>query len=150
MAHFARLNSNNIVETVIVVTDSDSGGGTLATESVGITFCKNHVNDDSSIWKQTSYNKNFRGNYAGIGMTYMSNVATMGVGSTDIFVHQQPYPSWSIGINTARWYPPDNPGHPPALSSSEIAASKSYRWNEGNYQADPSTAWELTTPTIIA
>ena len=150
MAHFARLNSNNIVETVIVVTDSDSGGGTLATESVGITFCKNHVNDDSSIWKQTSYNKNFRGNYAGIGMTYMSNVATMGVGSTDVFVHQQPYPSWSIGINTARWYPPDNPGHSPALSSSEIAASKSYRWNEDNYQADPSTAWVLTTPTIIS
>ena len=150
MAHFAKLDSNNIVETVIVVSDSDSGGGTLATESVGITFCKNHVNDDSSIWKQTSYNKNFRGNYAGIGMTYMSNVATMGVGSTDIFVHQQPYPSWSIGVGTARWYPPDNPGHPPALSSSEIAASKSYRWNEGNYQADPSTAWELTTPTIIA
>ena len=80
----------------------------------------------------------------------MSNVATMGVGSTDIFVHQQPYPSWSIGVGTARWYPPDNPGHPPALSSSEIAASKSYRWNEGNYQADPSTAWELTTPTIIS
>ena len=150
MAHFAKLDSNNIVETVIVVSDSDSGGGTLATESVGITFCKNHVNDDSSIWKQTSYNKSFRGNYAGIGMTYMSNVATMGVGSTDIFVHQQPYPSWSIGVGTARWYPPDNPGHPPALSSSEIAASKSYRWNEGNYQADPSTAWELTTPTIIA
>ena len=150
MSHFAKLDSNNIVETVIVVSDSDSGGGTLATESVGITFCKNHVNDDSSIWKQTSYNKSFRGNYAGIGMTYMSNVATMGVGSTDIFVHQQPYPSWSIGVGTARWYPPDNPGHPPALSSSEIAASKSYRWNEGNYQADPSTAWELTTPTIIA
>ena len=150
MSHFAKLDSNNIVETVIVVSDSDSGGGTLATESVGITFCKNHVNDDSSIWKQTSYNKNFRGNYAGIGMTYMSNVATMGVGSTDIFVHQQPYPSWSIGVGTARWYPPDNPGHPPALSSSEIAASKSYRWNEGNYQADPSTAWELTTPTIIS
>ena len=150
MSHFAKLDSNNIVETVIVVSDSDSGGGTLATESVGITFCKNHVNDDSSIWKQTSYNKSFRGNNAGLGMTYMSNVATMGVGSTDIFVHQQPYPSWSIGVGTARWYPPDNPGHPPALSSSEIAASKSYRWNEGNYQADPSTAWELTTPTIIA
>ena len=150
MSHFAKLDSNNIVETVIVVSDSDSGGGTLATESVGITFCKNHVNDDSSIWKQTSYNKSFRGNYAGIGMTYMSNVATMGVGSTDIFVHHQPYPSWSIGVGTARWYPPDNPGHPPALSSSEIAASKSYRWNEGNYQADPSTAWELTTPTKIA
>ena len=137
MAHFAKLDSNNIVETVIVVSDSDSGGGTLATESVGITFCKNHVNDDSSIWKQTSYNKSFRGNYAGIGMTYMSNVATMGVGSTDIFVHQQPYPSWSIGVGTARWYPPANPGPAPALTSDEIAARKYYTWNEINYNTNP-------------
>ena len=38
-----------------------------------------------------------RGNYAGIGYTYMSNVATLGVGSTDIFIPQQPYASWSIG-----------------------------------------------------
>ena len=146
MSHFAKLDSNNIVETVIVVSDSDSGGGTLATESVGITFCKNHVNDDSSIWKQTSYNKNFRGNYAGIGMTYMSNVATMGVGSTDIFVHQQPYPSWSIGVGTANWYPPANPGLPPALTSDEIAARKYYTWNESNYNTNPSTAWVLITP----
>ena len=35
-------------------------------------------------WKQTSYNKNMRGNYAGVGHTYMENVATLGVGSTDI------------------------------------------------------------------
>ena len=85
MAHFAKL-SNNLVEEVIVVSDSDSGGGTLDTEAVGISFCQNHIGDNSSVWKQTSYNRNFRGNYAGIGNTYMTNVATLGVGSTDIFI----------------------------------------------------------------
>ena len=38
MAHFAKLDANNIVDTVIVVADSDTGGGNLDTESVGITF----------------------------------------------------------------------------------------------------------------
>ena len=105
MAHFAKL-SNNLVEEVIVVSDSDSGGGTLDTEAVGISFCQNHIGDNSSVWKQTSYNRNFRGNYAGIGYTYMTNVATLGVGSTEIFINQQPYASWSIGVNTAIWYSP--------------------------------------------
>ena len=157
MAHFAQLDDNNIVTNVIVVSNDDTKDvNGVETESIGVAFCQKLIGAETN-WKQTSYTASgtvvgngFRGNYAGIGATYMTNVATMGVGSTDIFIRQQPYPSWSIGVGTARWYPPDNPGHPPALSSSEIAASKSYRWNEGNYQADPSTAWELTTPTIIA
>ena len=42
MAHFAKLDSNNIVTQVIVVADADSGGGNVGTENVGINFCKNH------------------------------------------------------------------------------------------------------------
>ena len=143
MAHFAKL-SNNLVETVIVVSDADSGGGTLDTEAVGISFCQNHIGDNSSVWKQTSYNRNFRGNYAGIGFTYMTNVATLGVGSTDIFINQQPHASWAIGVGTAAWYPPANPGDPPALTTAEANAGKVYVWNESNYQSDPATAWVLT------
>ena len=145
MAYFAKLDSNNIVEEVIVVSDSDSGGGTIDTEAAGISFCRNHVGDNSSVWKQTSYNKTFRGNYAGIGYTFMANSATLGVGSTDIFIIQQPYPSWSIGIQTARWYPPTPPGDQPVLSDSDIAAGKYYEWSESNYNSNPSTAWVLKT-----
>ena len=87
-----------------------------------------------------------RGNYAGIGYTYMTNVATLGVGSTDIFISPQPYASWTIGVGTATWYPPTNPGAAPALTDDEMAAGKYYAWNESNYQSDPSTAWVLTTP----
>ena len=97
-------------------------------------------------WKQTSYNNNMRGNYAGIGMTYMEGVRTLGVASTDVFISQQPYASWTVGINTAQWYPPANPGSAPELSDSDKTAGKIYTWNESNYNSNPSTAWVLTTP----
>ncbi len=143
MAHFAKLDSNNIVERVIVVNNGDSGGGDLDTEATGIAFCKSLLGSDTN-WKQTSYNLNFRGNFAGIGYTYMSNVATLGVGSTDIFIPQQPFSSWSIGVGTAQWYPPSNPGDAPGLTTSQIETGQFYEWSETNYKSDPSTAWVLT------
>ena len=144
MAHFAKLDANNVVEQVIVVANEDTADNSGAeTEAIGVAFCQ-QLMGASTNWKQTSYNANFRGNYAGIGFTYMTNVATLGVGSTDIFIHQQRYPSWSVGVNTARWYPPANPGEAPALTSSERSAGKYYVWNESNYQSDPATAWVLT------
>ena len=146
MAHFAKLDANNIVEDVIVVSNDDviDNSGTEV-ESIGVAFCQKLLGADTN-WKQTSYNDNFRGNYAGVGMTYMTNVATLGVASTDVFIIPQPYASWSVGINTASWYPPDNPGAAPVLSTSDADAGKYYVWNESNYQSDPSTACVLTTP----
>ena len=143
MAHFAKLDSNNIVEYVIVVGDSDSGGGQLENESVGISFCRNHVGDNSSVWKQASYNANFRGNYPGIGYTYMSSVATLGVASTDIFIRVKPAASWSLGINTADWYAPI------PEPSVGVGSMGWYEWDETAYQADsgsPKTVgWAFTT-----
>ena len=146
MAHFAQLDGDNIVTQVIVVSNDDtSDSGGVETESIGVAFCQKLLGA-STNWKQTSYNANMRGNYAGIGYTYMSNVATLGVGSTDIFISPQPYPSWTISTTAAQWAPPTNPGAAPALTSDEQAANKYYVWNESNYQADPATAWVLTTP----
>ena len=146
MAHFAQLDGDNIVTQVIVVSNDDtSDSGGVETESIGVAFCQKLLGA-STNWKQTSYNGNMRGNYAGIGYTYMSNVATLGVGSTDIFISPQPYASWTVGVGTATWYPPANPGDAPALTDAEKAANKYYVWNESNYQADPATAWVLTTP----
>ena len=144
MSHFAKLDSNNLVTQVIVVNNSDiTDVKGDEVESIGVAFCQKLLGADTN-WKQTSYNNNMRGNYAGIGMTYMSNVATLGVASTDIFIKQQPYPSWSIGVGTAAWYPPSPPGAAPALTTSEKDAGKYYVWNESNYQSNPSTAWVLT------
>ncbi len=147
MAHFAKLDANNIVEQVIVVNNDDIKDNTgTEVESIGVAFCQKLLGSNTN-WKQTSYNSNYRGNYAGIGMTYMTNVATLGVGSTDVFITTQPYASWSVGVSTAQWYAPID--GPPALTSAEEAANKYYIWDEDAHQADtasPKTVgWAITT-----
>jgi hypothetical protein len=68
MAHFAQV-SNGIVQRVIVVSNDDCGGGNFpASEPVGQAFIASL--GLTGVWKQTSYNGNFRGTYAGIGMSY--------------------------------------------------------------------------------
>ena len=68
MAHFAQVE-NNIVRSVIVVNNSDCGGGDFPeSEPIGQDFIASiGIEGD---WLQTSYNNNFRGTYAGQGMTY--------------------------------------------------------------------------------
>ncbi len=144
MAHFAKLDANNVVEQVIVVANSDTADSAgVETEAIGVAFCQKLMGADTN-WKQTSYNDTFRGNYAGIGYTYMTGQATLGVGSTDIFISQKPHASWTVGVNTAQWYPPADAPDAPVLTDDERAANKNYVWNESNYQADPATAWVLT------
>ncbi len=142
MAHFAQLDSNNVVTQVIVVSNDDtSDSNGVEVESIGVAFCQKLLGAETN-WKQTSYNANMRGNYAGIGYTYMTNVATLGVGSTDIFIGQQPYASWTISTTEARWVAPLTE---PTLTDEQIAAGSYYTWNESAYQADNSTGWVLTT-----
>ena len=96
MAHFAELDSNNTVLRVIVVNNNnilDSNG--QESEEVGINFCKGLFGGE---WKQTSYNANFRKNYAGIGYTYD--------GVLDAFIPPQPYPSWVLNQETCLWEAP--------------------------------------------
>ena len=142
MAHFAKLDENNIVTQVIVVSNDDCTDPHTGQEDevLGIAFCKKLIGGN---WKQTSYNNNMRGNYAGIGYTYMSNVATLGVGSTDVFIGQQPHTSWTVGIQTAQWYSPI--GDAPTLTDAEREAGKYYEWDESAYQADNTTGWVLRT-----
>jgi len=93
MAHFAELNSSNEVLRVIVISndDVDSHGGELSSDAE--TFVASIVphSEDGTAWKQTSYNNNFRKQYAGIGDTFDS--------SKDKFIKPQPYPSWSLDSN---------------------------------------------------
>jgi hypothetical protein len=76
-------------------------------------------------------------------MTYIENVATLGVGSTDIFISQKPYDSWNLGSNDADWYPPITE---PTLTDDQITAGSYYTWDEDAYQADNTTGWTLVTP----
>jgi len=69
MAHFAWLDANNTVYQVSVVDNVnllDENGN--ESEAVGIAYLTSVHGE--GVWKQTSYNGNFRGKYAGIGDTY--------------------------------------------------------------------------------
>ena len=69
MAHFARVE-NNIVRQVIVINNEVLENKAFPqSEPIGIAFCKSLYGADTD-WLQTSYNNNFRGIYAGSGMTY--------------------------------------------------------------------------------
>ena len=143
MAHFAQLDENNVVTQVIVVGNSDtSDNNGVEAESIGVAFCQSLLGAETN-WKQTSYNGNMRGNYAGIGMTFMTGVATLGVGSTDVFIQQQPHASWTISTTEAIW---ESPIARPGLTTSQLAAGSYYTWDESAYQADNTEGWVLNTP----
>ena len=83
MAHFAKIDTNNIV-TDVIVSEQD--------------FINSGAVGDSSLWVQTSYNNNFRKNYAGVRFTYDS--------ARDAFILQQPYASWTLDEDTCIWEAP--------------------------------------------
>ena len=96
MAHFAQIDSDNIVTQVIVVSNNDCGGGDFpASEEIGAAFCTNLL---GGTWKQTSYNNNFRKRYAGIGYAYDAE--------RDAFIAPKPYPSWVLNETTCDWEAP--------------------------------------------
>ena len=136
MAHFAQLDSNNVVTQVIVVSNDDtSDSNGTETESIGVAFCQKLLGADTN-WKQTSYNGNMRVRYAGIGYSYNAEL--------DAFVPPQPYASWTLDSDTADWVSPL--GAAPALTDAEVEARSYYRWDEDAYQADNTTGWVLETP----
>jgi hypothetical protein len=91
MAHYAFLDSNNIVTEVIVGRNED--------EVVdGISDWETHYgNLRGQVCKRTSYNHNIRKQYAGIGYSFDP--------VRDEFVIPQPFPSWSLDANND-WQPP--------------------------------------------
>ena len=113
MAHFAQLDENNVVTQVIVVANEELMEDGVESEAKGIAFCQSLFGGN---WKQTSYNSNIRKNYAGVGFTYQEDF--------DAFVPLQPYPSWTLNTDTARW---DSPVAMPI-------DDKIYSWNEEQQQ----------------
>ncbi len=69
MAHFAELDSNNKVLKVIVVNNSELLVNGVENEQKGIDFCKSLFGLNTN-WIQTSYNNNFRKQFAGVGYKY--------------------------------------------------------------------------------
>jgi hypothetical protein len=147
MAHFAKLNENNIVEGVVVIgNDVPTSNGPLGENDMhidGETYCQNLFK--GGIWKQTSYNKKFRANYAGKGFVYDSQ--------NNVFYDQQPYPSWTLNNTTWSWEAPVP--YPESRQVDENTFLVDKQWNEAEqrwvaknndiyYYWNPSTSsWNL-------
>lgn len=123
MAHFAKLDANNVVTQVIVVGNKDTADASgVEKEHIGAAFCERLF---GGTWKQTSYNGTIRKNYAGIGYTYDA--------TRDAFIPPKPFNSWVLVEETCQWKAPvDMPadagtGEPP----------KMYSWDEAT------TSWVL-------
>ena len=110
MAHFAELESKTdptgftsdthlVVKRVIVVdNDTSTAAGPLGTNDEhvdGETWCSTFFKGGN--WKQTSYNHNFRKQYAGIGSIYDA--------AKNKFLHPQPFASWSLDASD-NWQAP--------------------------------------------
>ena len=132
MAHFAELNSANLVLRVTVVENKDTADvNGVEKEYIGQAHLEKVL---GGTWKQTSYNANFRGNYAGKGYTYFVD--------QDLFMPPKPYASWSMVTADATWLAPITE---PTLTEEEISAGKYYSWDEDAYQADNTQGWVLNT-----
>lgn len=91
MAHFAEINSENVVLRVLVVPNEH--------EANGAAWCASLFGGN---WVQTSYNANGnaakRYNFAGIGYKYDAQL--------DAFIPPKPYASWTLDSSTCRWKAP--------------------------------------------
>jgi hypothetical protein len=94
MAHFAKLDENNVVLEVNVIDNAALDNNDE--EASGIAFLTEWSGGYTN-WKQTSFNNNIRKQYAGIGFSYDP--------LADVFIAPQPYPSWSLDENFD-WQPP--------------------------------------------
>ena len=98
MAHFAKLDDSNIVLEVNVLNNEVLDNLSFPeSEPVGIEFLT-EWSGGYTHWLQTSYNNNFRKNYAGIGFLYDP--------IRDAFIPLQPYPSWVLNEDTCKWEAP--------------------------------------------
>ena len=118
MAHFAQIDENIVTQVIVVANKTIDDLFFPDSEPVGVAFCHSLYGVDTN-WKQTSYNANFRKNYAGIGYIYDATL--------DEFIPPKPYPSWLLNTQTCQWeapipYPNDG---------------KNYRWDE------PTQSWVL-------
>ena len=123
MAHYAFLDENNIVTSVIVGLDE--------TEDTDMEQAYSEVK--GQVCKRTSYNTQanthrtegipFRKNYAGVGYSYSEEL--------DAFIPPRPFASWLLDEATCTWsapvpYPSDG---------------KLYLWNESVHKTDSTSGW---------
>ena len=118
MAHFAKIGLNNKVINVVSVNNNvllDADG--VEQEALGCQFLEGITG--WAVWKQTSYNANFRKHFAGIGYTYDEG--------RDAFIAPKPFNSWVLNEETCNWEAP----------VAKPDDENKYIWSEENQQ------WEV-------
>lgn len=133
MAHFAELNSSNVVLRVIVVSneDVDANGGDQSTGAEDFVPTIVPHSENGVAWKQTSYNNNFRKQYAGIGYSYDS--------SKDKFIDIKPFPSWALDSNDD-WQAPVTYPSATSVSGNDLLITwdeDNLRWKGKTFTGDP-------------
>lgn len=89
MAHFAEVDTNDVVLRVLVVgNDQEHRGQEFLADDLAL----------GGTWVQTSYNGNMRKNYAGVGFTFDR--------VRDAFYAPKPYASWTLDEETCVWNAP--------------------------------------------
>ena len=139
MAHFAKIDENNIVLEVVVVNNEVLLENGVEVEQNGIDFLNNLLG--TANWIQTSYNGSLRKQFGGIGYVYDE--------VNDVFIESQPFPSWTLDSDF-EWQPPT----PMPING------KPYEWNEATQTWDlierlqpfdswtwNEEAWEWQPPT---
>jgi hypothetical protein len=121
MAHFAKLDENNVVVQVTVVHNNELLQDGVESEAKGVQFLVDLFGENAN-WKQTSYNNRIRKNYAGVGYTYNA--------TRDAFIPPQPFPSWVLNEDTCLWDAP----------TSYPTDGQFYQWDEAT------TSW-VAVPT---
>jgi len=116
MAHFAKLDENNIVTEVIVVNNDVITVDGKESEEIGVEFLVSLFGP--SIWKQTSFSASFRKKHAAVSDLYDEEI--------DAFISQKPYDSWVFNEDGWFWEPP--------ISKPDL--TKRYAWNESTLSWD--------------
>jgi len=93
MAHFAKLDSENKVLEILVVNNDVILINGIESEEIGIQFLQDLTGHEN--WKQTSYNANFRKNYAVIGGIYSEEL--------NAFIPKKPNPNSVLDPETCKW-----------------------------------------------
>ena len=110
MAHWAEIDSNNIVIRVLVVDNSITDGNKFLSEELGL----------GGTWIQTSYNTH-GGVHINGGTPLHKNYAEIGYSWDSIgFSAPQPFPSWKLNVDSYLWEAP----------TPIPADDKIYSWNE--------------------
>jgi len=105
MAHYAFINSDNLVVAVITgvdetVTQTDLDGSLVggSTEAWEIFYAAHSQHGQNLYCKRTSYHNNIRKQYAGVGFTYDT--------VRDAFIPPKPWESWGLSEETLIWSAP--------------------------------------------